>query len=131
MKKTFGYTRISNSGNPYKVHFTVEVFPSGFVSIDAEFSLRETLNGCTDELCEFIKFAMTEYRLGVAEFDNRVNRGHPVHPINSGGRYYTVDGKMYRCDKHLSWGWKAPVSDLFRLLIALKQGKESNKELDI
>lgn len=115
MTKTFRYERKSNSGKWYIVDFTVEVTPNGKVTIETDFSLRETLNACLDELSAFIKKAMSEYKLGIAEFE-RVNHGHPTHPINKGGFYYDVDGKLYRCDKHLSGKWVAPVSDLRRII---------------
>ncbi|MBQ6992556.1 MAG: hypothetical protein IJN50_06610 [Clostridia bacterium] len=124
MTRTFLYERRSNSGNWYVVKFTVEVTPNGMVAIEADFSLRETLNACLDELSAFIKKAMSEYKLGIAEFENRVNHGHPTHPINKGGFYYDVDGKLYRCDKHLSGKWVAPVSDLRRIIDELTVGKD-------
>jgi len=119
MTRTFLYERRSNSGNWYVVEFTVEVTPNGMVAIEADFSLRETLKACLDELRAFIKKAMSEYNLGVAEFENRVNHGHPTHPINKGGVYYIVDTKLYRCDKHLNGQWIAPVSDLRRIISEL------------
>ena len=124
MNKKFYYTRVSNAGKPYRVDFTVEVTPQGFATIEAGFSLRETLMACLEDLTQFVAEAMKEYQLGVASFDNRVNHGHSTHPINRGGVYYTVDGKMYRCDKHLGGQWSAPASDFFRILIALSNGED-------
>lgn len=129
MTKKFRYERESNSGKWYIVDFTVEVTPNGMVTIEADFSLSETLKACINELSSFILKAMSEYNLGVAEFENRVNHGHPTHPINKGGFYYDVDGKLYRCDKHLSGKWVAPVSDLRRIIDELAAGKDDTHGL--
>lgn len=131
MKKNFFYHRRSNSGKLYQVEFTVAVNSSGQASIEAEFSLSETLKACLPEVYTFVTDAMSEFHLGIAEFPDRVNHGHPTHPVNRGGFYYDVDGKLYRCDKHLSGRWVAPASDLCRILADLKAGADDQYGLSV
>lgn len=130
MKKTFCYERRSNSGNYYPVTFTVEVTRKGILIInDCYFSLRETLNACLDEIYTFVEKAMADYNIKVETYENRVNHGHKAHPINRKAAYYNIDGKLYRCDKHLTGRWVAPVSDLWRILVELANGADDSDGL--
>ena len=125
MKKSFSYTRISNSGNPYQVNYTVEVTRGRVVISESEFSLREIFRENLKELHAFIVEAMDKYGYVIRKEKNRENHGHPTHPINRGGVYYSVDGKLYRCDKRLCWAnWSAPVSDVRRILDELMDGAD-------
>ena len=118
MKKEFSYIRTSNSGNEYVVSYTVEVTPrGGKVIINAEFSLNEIFSQNLKELRSFIHRAMDKYGYVIRKERNRENHGYPTSPINRGGRYYEVDGKLYRCDKRLCYrNWTAPISDVARIL---------------
>lgn len=125
MKRNFNYIRISNSGNPYRVEYSVEI-TGGWVAIsNCGFSLREIFRENLEELYEFVAEAMDKYGYVIRREQNRENHGHPTHPINRGGYYYDVDGKLYRCDKNLCWGrWTAPVSDVRRILDELMDGAD-------
>lgn len=128
MKKEFSYTRISNNGNPYTVTYHVEVTKYGKVIItDCPFSLREIFRENRSELNCYITDAMMKYGFVIRKEKNRENHGHPTHPINRGGYYYCVDGKLYRCDKGLGCAyWRAPISDVKRILDGLVEGQYSD-----
>ena len=124
--KSFRYNRMSQSGRLYEVQFSAIVGENGmFYLNEVEFGLGETLYQCKEELTQFLFSAMSKYKLGVAEHKHpAVNRGHAVSPINKGGRYFDVDGKLYRFDKHISGSWSAPASDVARILLAIEEGND-------
>lgn len=117
---------MSQSGRLYEVQFSAIVGENGmFYLNEVEFGLGETLYQCKEELTQFLFSAMSKYKLGVAEHKHpAVNRGHAVSPINKGGRYFDVDGKLYRFDKHISGSWSAPASDVARILLAIEEGND-------
>lgn len=120
--KSFTYKRMAQSGRLYDVEFSAIVGENGmFYLNEVEFGLGETLYQCRQELKKFLFSAMSKFRLGIAEHKNpAVNRGHAVSPINKGGRYFIVDGKIYRYDKHIGGSWLAPASDVARILLAIE-----------
>lgn len=120
--KSFRYNRMSQSGRLYEVKFPAMVAENGmFYLNEVEFGLGETLYQCKEALTKFLFSAMSKYKLGVAEHNNpAINRGHAVSPINKGGRYFVVDGKIYRYDKHIGGSWLAPASDVARILLAIE-----------
>ncbi len=125
--KSFKYNRMSQSGRLYEVEFSVMVGENGmFYLNEVEFGLGETLYQCRQELKKFLFSAMSKFRLGIAEHKNpAVNRGHAVSPINKGGRYFVVDGKIYRYDKQIGGSWSAPASDVARILLAIEDQSSS------
>lgn len=124
--KSFRYNRMSQSGRMYEVEFSAMVGENGmFYLNEVEFGLGETLYQCRKEIKKFLFSAMAKYKLGVAEHRKpAINRGHAVSPINKGGRYFDVDGKLYRFDKHISGSWSAPASDVARILLAIEEGND-------
>lgn len=125
--KSFKYNRMSQSGRLYEVEFSVMVGENGmFYLNEVEFGLGETLYQCRQELKKFLFSAMSKFRLGIAEHKNpAVNRGYAVSPINKGGRYFVVDGKIYRYDKQIGGSWSAPASDVARILLAIEDQSSS------
>ena len=124
--KSFRYNRVSQSGRLYEVEFSAMLTEDGiFYLNEVEFSLGETLYQCKEALTRFLISAMSKYKLGVAEHKHpAVNRGHAVAHINKGGRYFDVDGKLYRFDKHICGSWSAPASDVARILLAIEEGND-------
>lgn len=125
--KSFRYNRMSQSGRLYEVEFSAMLTEDGiFYLNELEFSLGETLYQCRQELKNFLFSTMSKFKLGIAEHKNpAVNRGHAVSPINKGGRYFVVDGKIYRYDKHVYGSWSAPASDVARILLAIEDESSS------
>lgn len=125
--KAFRYNRMAQSGRLYEVEFSAMVGENGmFYLNEIQFGLGETLYQCRNELKQFLFSAMSKYKLGIAEYKHpAINRGHAVSPINKGGRYFVVDGKIYRYDKHVYGSWSAPASDVARILLAIEDESSS------
>lgn len=125
--KTFRYNRMAQSGRLYEVEFSAMVGENGmFYLNEIQFGLGETLYQCRNELKQFLFSAMSKYKLGIAEHKHpAINRGHAGSPINKGGRYFVVDGKIYRYDKHVYGSWSAPASDVARILLAIEDESSS------
>ena len=118
--------RISHSGREYPVYYTVEVSHGRVTLYDCEFSLGEIFSENLEGLHAFVCEAMKKLGYVIRKEKNRENHGRPTHPINRGGRYYDVDGKLYRYDKNLREAeWSAPVSDVRRILDALMSGADT------
>lgn len=125
--KSFRYNRMSQSGHLYEVEFSAMLTEEGiFYLNEVEFGLGETLYQCRKEMKNFLLSAMSKFKLGIAEHKKpAVNRGQAVSPINKGGRYFVVDGKIYRYDKHIGGSWSAPASDVARILLAIEDESSS------
>lgn len=125
MKKNFFFERVSRSGKPYAVKYSA-IVNHGFVEIhDCEFSLREIFRENREEWYLFLTEAMAKYGYHLRKEGNRENHGRPTSPVNRGGVYYDVDRKLYRADKKLNGvSWKAPISDVYRIIDALRKGAD-------
>lgn len=115
MQQTFTYLR------PSPTTVTLTVMSNGYVILKAPWNLKETLEKCKEEMIPYLLKAMKYYGLGVAKCVERINTGRPTHPKNKVGRYFSVDGKLYRYDKIIDKKWRAPASDLLRILLFLQE----------
>lgn len=125
MLKEFMYVRKSGTGREYKVSYLVQI-TNDYVTIhQARFSLSEIFYENRRQLEKYLlKNLKTSDRRVVTNAG--ANKGAPTHPINKGGHYYNVDGKLYRCDKNLEYRtWSAPIEHVLRIIM---NGKFDNEE---
>lgn len=125
MLKEFTYIRKSGTGRSYKVSYLVQI-TKGYVTIyQAKFSIGEIFYENRKQLK---KFLLEHFKASDRVVrNNRENKGAPTHPINKGGHYYNVDGKLYRWDKNLEYRtWCAPITDVLRIICVMNGKFDKN-----
>ena len=120
MIKEFTYVRKSGTGRSYKVSYLVQI-TNGYVTIyQSKFSIGEIFYQNRRQLK---KFLLEHFKASDRVVrNNGENKGAPTHPINKGGHYYNVDGKLYRWDKNLEYRtWSAPLADMLRIIYLITE----------